>query len=156
VASLLHDVGKIVVPDEILLKPGPLNATEMKRMRRHPSDGANTLSNVPTAVDAVPVILHHHERFDGAGYPDGLSGNDIPIGARILLVADAFDAMTEDRPYRKAMPVGDAIAELKRFSGTQFDPTIVAAFLAVLKRTGRYPAQAADGDPATAPPPAAN
>jgi diguanylate cyclase (GGDEF)-like protein len=156
VASLLHDIGKIVVPDEILLKPGPLNATEMKRMRRHPSDGANTLSNVPTAVDAVPVILHHHERFDGAGYPDGLSGNDIPIGARILLVADAFDAMTEDRPYRKAMPVADAIAELKRFSGTQFDPTIVAAFLAVLKRTGRYPAQAADGDPATAPPPAAN
>jgi diguanylate cyclase (GGDEF)-like protein len=152
VASLLHDIGKIVVPDEILLKPGPLNAAEMKRMRRHPSDGANTLSNVPTAADAVPVILHHHERFDGAGYPDGLSGDDIPMGARILLVADAFDAMTEDRPYRKAMPVVDAIAELKRFSGTQFDPTIVEAFLAVLKRTGRYPAQAANGDTPTAPP----
>jgi diguanylate cyclase (GGDEF)-like protein len=156
VASLLHDIGKIVVPDEILLKPGPLNAAEMKRMRRHPTDGANTLSNVPTAADAVPVILHHHERFDGAGYPDGLSGDDIPIGARILLVADAFDAMTEDRPYRKAMPVADAIAELKRFSGTQFDPTVVDAFLAVLKRTGRYPAQAADGDPAPVPDTAAN
>ncbi len=152
VASLLHDIGKIVVPDEILLKPGPLNATEMKRMRRHPTDGANTLSNVPTAAEAVPVILHHHERFDGAGYPDGLSGEDIPIGARILLVADAFDAMTFDRPYRKAMPVADAIAELTRFSGTQFDPTIVDAFLAVLKRTGRYPAQAANGDTPTAPP----
>ena len=151
VASLLHDIGKIVVPDEILLKPGPLTAAEMKRMRRHPSDGANTLSNVPTAADAVPVILHHHERFDGTGYPHGLSGDDIPIGARILLVADAFDAMTEDRPYRKAMPVADAVEELKRFSGTQFDPTVVDAFLAVLKRTGRHPAEAADADTATAP-----
>ncbi|MCH7810978.1 MAG: diguanylate cyclase, partial [Chloroflexi bacterium] len=151
VASLLHDIGKIVVPDEILLKPGPLTAAEMKRMRRHPSDGANTLSNVPTAADAVPVILHHHERFDGTGYPHGLSGDDIPIGARILLVADAFDAMTEDRPYRKAMPVTAAVEELKRFSGTQFDPTVVDAFLAVLKRTGRHPAEAADADTATAP-----
>ncbi len=123
----------------------------MKRMRRHPTDGANTLSNVPSAADAVPVILHHHERFDGTGYPHGLSGEDIPIGARILLVADAFDAMTEDRPYRKAMPVADAIAELKRFAGTQFDPTVVDAFLAVLKRTGRYPAEAADSHTATVP-----
>ncbi len=156
VASLLHDIGKIVVPDEILLKPGPLTAAETKRMRRHPVDGANTLTNVPSAADAVPVILHHHERFDGAGYPDGLSGEDIPIGARILLVADAFDAMTEDRPYRKAMPVADAIAELQRFSGTQFDPTVVDAFLAVLRRTGRIPAEAADGHPATVPSAATN
>ncbi|HEY5625452.1 MAG TPA: HD domain-containing phosphohydrolase [Dehalococcoidia bacterium] len=148
VASLLHDIGKLVVPDEVLLKPGPLNATEMKRMKRHPTDGANTLSNVPTAANAVPVILHHHERFDGTGYPHGLSGDDIPIGARILLVADAFDAMTEDRPYRKAMPVADAIAELKRFSGTQFDPTVVEAFLAVLTRSGRVPAEAAHGETA--------
>ena len=154
VASLLHDIGKIVVPDDILLKPGPLTEAEMKRMKRHPEDGANTLSNVPTAGDAVPVILHHHERFDGTGYPHGLSGEDIPIGARILLVADAFDAMTEDRPYRKAMPVADAVAELKRFSGTQFDPTVVDAFLVVLERTGRYPAKAADGDAATEPSPA--
>ena len=151
VASLLHDIGKIVVPDDILLKPGPLTAAEMKRMRRHPADGANTLSNVPTAADAVPVIRHHHERFDGTGYPQGLSGEDIPIGARILLVADAFDAMTEDRPYRKAMPVAAAIEELKRFRGTQFDPTVVDAFLAVLKRTGRYPAETADADTATEP-----
>ncbi|MCH8051228.1 MAG: diguanylate cyclase [Chloroflexi bacterium] len=151
VASLLHDIGKIVVPDDILLKPGPLSAAEMKRMRRHPADGANTLSNVPTAADAVPVIRHHHERFDGTGYPQGLSGEDIPIGARILLVADAFDAMTEDRPYRKAMPVAAAIEELKRFRGTQFDPTVVDAFFAVLKRTGRYPAETADADTATAP-----
>ena len=151
VASLLHDIGKIVVPDDILLKPGPLTTAEMERMRRHPSDGANTLSNVPTAADAVPVIRHHHERFDGTGYPQGLSGEDIPIGARILLVADAFDAMTEDRPYRKAMPVAAAIEELKRFRGTQFDPTVVDAFLAVLKRTGRYPAETADADTASAP-----
>ncbi|RLC55434.1 MAG: hypothetical protein DRI30_07585, partial [Chloroflexi bacterium] len=125
VASLLHDIGKLVVPDDILFKPGPLTAAETKRMQRHPSDGANTISNVPSAANAVPVILHHHERFDGTGYPHGLSGEDIPIGARILLVADAFDAMTEDRPYRKAMPVQDAIDELKRFSGTQFDPVVV-------------------------------
>ena len=151
VASLLHDIGKLVVPDDILFKPGPLTTAEMKRMRRHPSDGANTLSNVPTAAEAVPVILHHHERFDGTGYPAGLSGEDIPIGARILLVADAFDAMTEDRPYRKAMPVADAVEELKRFSGTQFDPTVVDAFLAVLKRTGRYPALAAANATATTP-----
>ncbi len=144
VASLLHDIGKLVVPNEILLKPGPLNATEMKRMKRHPSDGANTLANVPSAASATSVILHHHERFDGTGYPHGLSGEDIPIGARILLVADAFDAMTEDRPYRKAMPVADAVAELKRFSGTQFDPAVVDAFLAVLQRSGRYSAQAAE------------
>jgi len=152
VASLLHDIGKLVVPDDILFKPGPLNVAEMKRMKRHPSDGANTLSNVPTAANAVPVILHHHERYDGTGYPNGLSGDDIPIGARILLVADAFDAMTEDRPYRKAMPVEDAIDELTRFSGTQFDPTVVDAFLNVLKRTGRYPANVADGATATDPP----
>ncbi len=146
VASLLHDIGKLVVPNEILFKPGPLSAAEMKRMRRHPSDGANTLSNVPSAAEATPVIRHHHERFDGTGYPDGLSGEEIPIGARILLVADAFDAMTEDRPYRKAMPVAEAIAELKRFSGTQFDPRVVDAFLTVLKRTGRFAVDAAEGD----------
>ena len=151
VASLLHDIGKLVVPDDILFKPGSLTAAEMTRMKRHPSDGANTLSNVPTAAEAVPVILHHHERFDGTGYPHGLSGEDIPIGARILLVADAFDAMTEDRPYRKAMPVADAVEELKRFSGTQFDPTVVDAFLAVLERTGRHPAKAADGNTETLP-----
>ncbi len=121
-----------MVPDEILLKPATLTDEEMDRMKRHPADGANTLSNVPTATDAIPVIRHHHERFDGAGYPDGLSGEEIPIGARILLVA--FDAMTEDRPYRKAMPVAEAIDELNRYSGTQFDPAVVEAFLAVLKR----------------------
>ena len=143
-ASLLHDIGKLVVPNEILLKPGPLTATEMKRMKRHPSDGANTLANVPSAASATAVILHHHERFDGTGYPHGLSGDAIPIGARILLVADAFDAMTEDRPYREAMPVADAIAELRRFSGTQFDPAVVDAFLAVLQRSGRYSAEAAE------------
>jgi len=151
VGSLLHDIGKLVVPDDILFKPGPLTAAETKRMQRHPSDGANTISNVPSAAGAVPVILHHHERFDGTGYPHGLSGEDIPIGARILLVADAFDAMTEDRPYRKAMPVQDAIDELKRFSGTQFDPTVVDAFLVVLKRTGRYPVKAAAANAASGP-----
>jgi len=151
VASLLHDVGKIVVPNDILFKPGRLTTAEMMKMMRHPTDGANAIASMPTAAKAVPIILHHHERFDGTGYPHGLRGENIPMGARILLVADAFDSMTEDRPYRKAMPVADAIDELKRFSGTQFDPTVVDAFLVVLKRTGRYPVKAAAANAVSGP-----
>jgi diguanylate cyclase (GGDEF)-like protein len=137
VASLLHDIGKLVVPDDILSKPGPLNASERARIRRHPVDGSNILSNVPSAADALPVIRHHHEHFDGSGYPDGLSRDEIPIEARIMLVADAFDAMVEDRPYRKAIPIPDAVEELWRCSGTQFDPQVVRAFMRVLLRAGR-------------------
>jgi diguanylate cyclase (GGDEF)-like protein len=133
-ASLLHDLGKLVVPDEILNKPGPLDDDETHRIRRHPVDGMNMLTQVPDASGAVPAILHHHEHFDGSGYPEGLSGDQIPLGSRILLVTDAFDAMTTDRPYRAAMTAAAAIAELKRCSGTQFDPAVVEAFLRVLSR----------------------
>lgn len=133
-AALLHDMGKLVVPDQILQKPGPLSAEEMNVIRHHPLHGASMLSHVSVAEGAVPLIHHHHENFDGSGYPDGLAGEDIPIGARVLAVTDAFDAMTSDRPYGAAIPVEDAVAELRRCSGTQFDEGVVEAFVRVLGR----------------------
>jgi diguanylate cyclase (GGDEF)-like protein len=138
-ASLLHDVGKIAVPDEVLFKAGPLNAEEWAQMKRHPAAALHVLREIRAIHDATPAILHHHEHYDGSGYPDGLKGEDIPVASRILLVTDAFDAMTSDRPYRKAMPVEAAIAELKRNSGSQFDPRVVEAFLRVLAERGPRP-----------------
>jgi len=134
VAALLHDIGKIVVPDHTLQKPGPLSPDEMEIMRHHPVHGASMLSQVSAAEGAVPLIRHHHEHFNGSGYPDGVAGDAIPIGARVLAVTDAFDAMTSDRPYRTAMSVGEAVAELRRCSGTQFDEVVVEAFVRVLGR----------------------
>jgi diguanylate cyclase (GGDEF)-like protein/PAS domain S-box-containing protein len=131
-ASLLHDIGKLAVPDDVLFKPTSLNKREWTHMRKHPSTALHMLGHIRSLVDVTPAILHHHERFDGAGYPDGLRGRDIPIASRILLVTDAFDAMTTDRPYRKAMPLDAAIEELEQNSGTQFDPEVVQAFLRVL------------------------
>ena len=138
-ASLLHDVGKLAVPDDVLCKPGPLNEEEWAQMKRHPTSALHVLSQIHSIADATPAILHHHEHFDGSGYPDGLAGKEIPIASRILLVTDAFDAMTTDRPYRKAMPIEAAIEELKRNSGTQFDPMVVEAFLQILARDGAQP-----------------
>lgn len=138
-ASLLHDIGKLGTRDEVLFKPGPLNEEEWAQMRRHPSLALDILSHIHSIADAIPAILHHHEHFDGSGYPDSLAGDDIPLASRILLVTDAFDAMTTDRPYRKAMPVEAAIEELKRNSGNQFDPNVVEAFLNTLSRHGVYP-----------------
>jgi diguanylate cyclase (GGDEF)-like protein len=134
-AALLHDIGKVVVPDHILQKPGPLSQEEMDIMRLHPLNSASILSQVSVASGAVPSIHHHHEHFDGSGYPDGLAGDAIPIGARVLAVTDAFDAMTSDRPYGAAIPVEDAVAELRRCSGAQFDEVVVEAFVQVLGRT---------------------
>ncbi len=125
-AALLHDLGKIAVPDQILKKPGRLTADERTCLRRHPQTGFDLLEG----VDVHPVdlwILHHHEHWDGSGYPHGLAGEEIPIGSRIILVADAFDAMTSERIYSRAIPDEAAIAELHRCSGTQFDPLVVAA-----------------------------
>jgi diguanylate cyclase (GGDEF)-like protein/putative nucleotidyltransferase with HDIG domain len=133
-AALLHDIGKVVIPDHILQKPGPLSQEEMDLIRHHPADGANMLSQVSLASGAVPLIHHHHELFDGSGYPDSLAGDAIPIGARVLAVTDAFDAMTSDRPYGAAMPVEDAVAELRRCAGSQFDEVVVEAFVRVLGR----------------------
>jgi len=138
-ASLLHDVGKLAVPDDILRKPGPLNEEEWAQMKQHPTAALHVLSQVRSIADATPAILHHHEHFDGSGYPDGLAGDDIPIASRILLVTDAFDAMTTDRPYRKAMSIEVAVGELKSNSGSQFDPMIVEAFLRILEREGAQP-----------------
>ncbi|MBI2914194.1 MAG: PAS domain S-box protein [Chloroflexi bacterium] len=138
-SSLLHDVGKLAVPDEVLFKPGPLTEAEWGHMRQHPVTALNILGQVRSIADATPAILHHHEHFDGSGYPDGLAGDQIPVASRILLVTDAFDAMTTDRPYREALPIETAVEELKRNSGSQFDPVIVAAFLRVLARQGARP-----------------
>ena len=134
--AILHDVGKIGVPDAILLKPGPLDPDEFAAMKEHPEIGAKLLSGVDFLQPALPVVRHHHERWDGTGYPDGLSGEDIPIEARIVGLCDAFDAMTSDRPYRPAKSVEAACREIQACSGTHFDPELVTVLLAIIKRIG--------------------
>jgi putative nucleotidyltransferase with HDIG domain len=127
-AGLLHDVGKIGVPDAILTKPGPLDASEIAVLQQHPQVGARMLSAVPFLREVLPAVRHHHERWDGQGYPDGLAGSAIPPEAAILMVADAFDAMTSSRTYRPALPLAEARRRLREGSGVQFDPGVVAAF----------------------------
>ena len=122
---LLHDVGKIFTPKEILFKPGPLSDEEWKIMRRHPADGAEILEQITGLKEMSKIVRYHQEAFDGSGYPEGLKGEEIPIGARIATVVDSFDAMVTDRPYRKGMTVEKAVEELKRNRGTQFDPVVV-------------------------------
>ncbi|MFN8525334.1 MAG: HD domain-containing protein [Chloroflexota bacterium] len=126
--ALLHDIGKIAVPDAILRKAGPLDEEEWAMMRQHPILGCGILEGVGFLKDSLPIVRHHHERFDGQGYPDGLCGDEIPLGARVFAVADAFDAMTSDRHYRAALGLDETLAELRRHSGTQFDPGVVATF----------------------------
>jgi diguanylate cyclase (GGDEF)-like protein len=128
IAALLHDVGKVAVPQEILDKPAPLSAAEWRTVVQHPRIGQVILEHAAALQDAVPIILHHHERFAGHGYPYGLRANEIPLGARIVAIADAYDAMTHDRPYKRAMSHDAAIVELKQHAGTQFDPELVALF----------------------------
>ncbi|NNF64191.1 MAG: HD domain-containing protein [Acidimicrobiia bacterium] len=126
--ALLHDVGKIGVPDSVLLKRGPLDDGEWTMMRRHPEVGRRILAGVPFLERAVHVVYAHHERFDGSGYPQGLSGERIPITARVFAVADVFDALISARPYKEAIPVDDARRIILANSGSHFDPTVVAAF----------------------------
>jgi putative nucleotidyltransferase with HDIG domain len=135
-AALLHDLGKVTVPDDILKKPGRLSAEEMEVIRKHPSHGAKMIEPIEPMKDAREIIRHHHEFYDGSGYPDGLKGKDIPLGARIIAVADAFDAMTTNRPYRKALPMDKVVKEMKDFSGIQFDPHIVEIFIEILREKG--------------------
>ncbi len=136
---LMHDIGKIGIPDSILRKPAPLTSQEWKIMRKHPEMGAELLSQFDSLSDMGLIILSHHERYDGTGYPQGLSGEDIPLAARIIAIADAWHAMREDRTYRKAIPLEDAVNELISNRGRQFDPVIVDRFLCGLVREGIVP-----------------
>ncbi len=131
-AAYLHDVGKVKVPDDILNKPDSLTDEEWKEMRKHPDYGAEMLKEKEFLREAAEVVRAHHERYDGTGYPRGLQGEEIPIEARIIAVVDAYDAMTSDRPYRPAMSKEEALEELKKNAGTQFDPRVVNAFLLVI------------------------
>jgi HD-GYP domain-containing protein (c-di-GMP phosphodiesterase class II) len=134
--AILHDVGKIGISDSILHKPGPLDDEEWRVMRTHPEIGERMLEGIDFLQPALPVIRHHHERWDGKGYPDALAGEDIPIGARIVGVCDAFDAMTSDRPYKAAMSVNDALAEIVKNAGNQFDPVCAALLVDVVSSMG--------------------
>jgi response regulator RpfG family c-di-GMP phosphodiesterase len=145
---LLHDVGKIGVPDEVLRKPGPLNASEIERMHQHSLIGAHIIGEVEFLKPVSPIIRHHHERWDGGGYPDGLAGEDIPKAARIFAVADAADAMLHDRPYRKGCSIDQAREEITVNAGTQFDPTVVQAFI-VLSEAEDTPLRALSGGDAS-------
>ncbi len=145
-AALLHDIGKVGVPDAVLFKNGPLDDEERLLIRAHPVIGAGLLADMPTMCDIYPCILHHHERWDGRGYPDGLSGENIPVGARIIAVADSFDAMTTDRPYRRGLGAEAAVAELVRGEGSQFDKRCVQAFVQLVKRGEIVPPPRASGD----------
>jgi putative nucleotidyltransferase with HDIG domain len=144
--ALLHDIGKIGTPDSILMKPGPLTVEERSVMEAHVGIGYGLLKNIAFLADAAEIVLTHHERFDGRGYPQGLSGANIPLGARIFAVADTLDAMTSDRPYRRALPFAAAREEVMRESGKQFDPQVASAFLGIdpgiwpkLRVRGRMP-----------------
>ncbi len=128
---LLHDIGKIGIPDSILLKPGPLTPAEWKTMRAHPEIGKRLIERIPFLTGAVPIVYGHHERWDGTGYPRRLKGDAIPLGARVFAVADALDAMTYDRPYSTAISFEAARDEIIRSAGTHFDPAVVEAFLTV-------------------------
>lgn len=133
-AAQLHDIGKIGIPEAILHKPGPLNDDEWNVMRRHPQIGQQILTQARGQFGLVShIVVAHHERWDGQGYPYKLAQQEIPLGARILSVIDAYDAMTSSRPYREALPLAEAYAELQRGAGSQFDPQVVAVFLHVLE-----------------------
>jgi putative nucleotidyltransferase with HDIG domain len=132
--GLFHDIGKIAVPDSLLTKPGALNDDEYALIKRHPSDGAEIVAKFGRLREAVPLIRHHHERWDGKGYPDRLVGDAIPPEACVVGIADAWDAMTTDRPYRPALTVEQAAAEVRRCRGTQFSPAVVDAFFAAFRR----------------------
>jgi putative nucleotidyltransferase with HDIG domain len=131
--SILHDVGKIGIPDAILNKPSTLTDEEYEIIKQHAQIGARIVQSVGALQGVVPIVRHHQERFDGRGYPDGLVGEAIPVGARIIAVVDAYGAMTEDRVYRKALGHAKALDELRRNAGTQFDPHVVNTFIRILK-----------------------
>jgi len=132
--AVLHDIGKVRVPESILNKPGPLTESEAGIMKKHPEIGEHILRPIQSMKEILPIVRHHHERWDGAGYPDGLAGSAIPLGARIVAVCDAFRAMTENRPYRAGLPEDEVRRELESGAGSQFDADCVAALLRALDR----------------------
>ena len=138
-ASLLHDMGKLAIPEHILNKPGRLTASEFEKMKLHAAIGADILSAIQFPYPVVPIVRHHHENWDGTGYPDGLAGTDIPIGARILSVVDCFDALTSDRPYRPALSDQEAINILLERRGSMYDPLVVDTFVRVHAEIGPDP-----------------
>lgn len=138
--SLLHDIGKIGIPDSILHKPGRLTAAEWAIMRQHPEIGARLVEQVEFLRPAVSIILTHHERFDGRGYPRGLRGERIPLGSRVFQIADTLDAIVSDRPYRRGQPLEAALTEIERHSGSQFDPLVVEALQAIAPSLELLPA----------------
>jgi putative nucleotidyltransferase with HDIG domain len=126
--AILHDIGKLDVPKQILIKKEPLSAEEWKEMRRHPEYGASMIKKIDYLAPALPIVLYHHEAWDGSGYPEGLKGDEIPEEARLLAVVNSFDIMTSDQPYRPALAANDAFDEIMRNSGSQFDPNMVESF----------------------------
>ncbi|GAC1406830.1 MAG: hypothetical protein NVSMB64_12930 [Candidatus Velthaea sp.] len=145
-AALLHDIGKIAIADAVLFKPSALDAAEREIIGTHPVVGANLLGTIASMEDVVPCVMHHHEKIDGTGYPDRLHSDQIPLGARVIAVADSFDAMTTDRPYRRAMTADIAVAELVRVAGTQLDERCVVAFGILVARGEIVPPQPAHHD----------
>ncbi|MFI5401499.1 MAG: HD-GYP domain-containing protein [Planctomycetota bacterium] len=153
--ALLHDVGKIGVPDAILLKPGKLTDSEWEVMRRHTVIGHQMISRIKFLRGAADIVLHHHERWDGGGYPQGVSGEEVPLGARIFSIIDTFDAMTSKRPYKEALSNATARAEILRCAGTQFDPKLVQEFLRITDEElteARARVESEEAPPASAPP----
>lgn len=134
VAALFHDIGKIGVPDHILNKPARLEENEFLKMKKHPEQSAEILEGFKPFEKVAKFAKHHHERFDGRGYPDGMKGEGIPYFSRIILIADTFDAMTSTRPYRKGLPYKVAFDELNEFAGTQFDPDLVKSFISAMSK----------------------
>ncbi|MDP2831178.1 MAG: HD domain-containing protein, partial [Candidatus Omnitrophota bacterium] len=133
-AAMLHDLGKIGISENILLKKGKLNKKEFDEIKKHPQIGADIIRPIQFLHDLIPFIFYHHERWDGKGYPSGIRGEDIPLGARVIAIADVYQALISDRPYHKAFSKSAAIDIIKKSSGTQFDPSIVRAFLKVVHK----------------------
>ena len=150
-AGLLHDIGKLGVPVAVLDKPGKLTAEEYRMVQRHSSLGASILQPIKAFADIITMVRHHHENFDGSGYPDGLAGSDIELGARILAVADVFDALKSDRPYRRGLPLENVIDFMGKQSQRQFDPRVVDALMKNLEKEGPGNQSAAAGDTANTP-----
>jgi HD-GYP domain-containing protein (c-di-GMP phosphodiesterase class II) len=145
----LHDIGKVGIPERVLSKTGPLSEEEWAIMRAHPAIGAQIVEPIRFLGDAVEIVRTHHEWFDGTGYPRGLRGEEIPLAARIFALADSFDAMTSDRPYRRALPLERALEEIRDGAGTQFDPAVVRSFLELIEDDERFPAVHPEADATT-------